>query len=156
MNKVENAISVCENHLMLTNAFGTEIEAFLTRYLIIYTSSYFEETLEEAFINRAMRTGDVFVIEYFKSEIPQKMKSVGITKLSNFVRKFGTDFVERFSNEIIGNLAIEVTSYGNIIRNRHMVAHETQGESQMTFNELVNAYKDSIKIINKMLDILND
>ena len=153
MNKVEHAILECETHLKNTDSFGTEVEAYLTRYLLLLISAHFEENLEEAFIIRAAASGDSFVSEYFKNDIPNQLKSVGITKLNNFIKKFGIDYSNKFKEKIIDELDREVTAYGNIIKNRHLVAHETT-EPQITFYELVGAYNDSKKIIDKIKEIL--
>lgn len=154
MNKVENAIEECEKHLIQTESFNSEIEAYLTRYLLLLISSYFEEELEKAFIERAMLKNDSFVIEYFKKEMPQKLKSVGIAKLSEFIKRFGNNYKESFDSEITSGLAQEVTLYGNLIKNRHLVAHETQ-EPTMTFREVVDAYQKSVKVLDKVKEIIN-
>ena len=153
MNKVEHAIDECAEHLKTTDSYGTEIEAYLTRYLIILTSAYFEELLEDAFIARAKKTNDNFIISYFENDIPNKLKSVGISKLSEFIKKFGEPYVARFYDQITKALSKEVTSYGNIIKSRHLVAHETTAP-QMTFREFVCAYHDSQKVINTIASIL--
>lgn len=153
MNKVEHTIQECEEHLRLTNSFGTEIEAYLTRYLLVLISASFEESLETAFIERAKKANDDYVIQYFKNEMPQKLKSVGISKLSEFIRKFGVSLKEKFDNDINSGMAREVTAYGNLIKNRHLVAHETQ-EPSMTFHDVKDAYIESVKIINKIKEIL--
>lgn len=153
VNKVDDAINECKKHLQQKEAFGTEIEAFLTRYLLILISSSFEEELEKIFIERVNISRDTFLIEYFRGEIPNKLKSVGISKLSQFVSRFGNKYSEKFKSEISGTR--EATLYGNLIRNRHLVAHETQ-EPTMTFNEVVNAYQESKVIIDKIKKIIND
>jgi hypothetical protein len=154
MNKVEDAITECTKHLTEKNAFGTEIEAYLTRYLLLLIFASFEEVLETAFISRAERSGDSFTAEYFKSEMPHKLQNVKISKLTELFKKFGSIYSTKFSDEVVVALQREVTAYGNIIRNRHMVAHETRFP-QMTFNELKNSYSDSKIVINKIIEIIN-
>lgn len=152
IDRIDNAIDECEKHLAQSDAYGTEIEAFLTRYLLVLISSCFEEKLEEIFIERASRTNDVFVIGYFTSEIPNKLKSVGIHKLSEIMNKIGQHYKDKFINEISSSR--EATLYGNLIKNRHLVAHETQAPA-MTFREVVEAYNESNVIIDRVKEIIN-
>lgn len=151
INKIDDVIEECTNHLNETNANGTEIENYLTRYLLVLISSSFEEEIEKMFIERANKSNDSFLIEYFKNEIPNKLKSIGLTKLSNFIRIFGESYKERFKNEI--SITAEATQYSNLIINRHLVAHETQNIN-MTFNEVVKAYEDSNIILDRIKDII--
>jgi hypothetical protein len=151
IDRVDDTIIECKKHLLQFDAFGTEIEAYLTRYLLVLISSCFEEELEKIFIERANSTNDPFVIQYFTSEIPQKLKSVGITKLSEFIAKFGNKYKEKFKEEI--SMTREATLYGNLIKNRHLVAHETQAPA-MTFTEVVSSYEESNIIIDKIKQII--
>lgn len=151
--KAENAIVVCQEHLKQTNSSGTEVETYLTKYLIMLISSCFEEELEKIFIERSKKTNDQFLIEFFKSEIPQKLKSVGIAKLSELIKKFGNKYEERFKTEI--SLTSETTFYTNIIRNRHLVAHETK-DINMTFQEVVDAYRKCNVILDRIKEIIEE
>lgn len=153
INKVEDTIEECEKHLKETDSYNTPIEAYLTRYLLVLISASFEEYIEKIFIERGSKSADVFVTEYFKSEMPNKLKSVGITKISEFLKKFGSNYRRKFQDEV--SVTIEATLYSNIISNRHKVAHETEVPS-MTFREVVDAYRRCNCILDKITDILND
>lgn len=151
INKVDNAINECTNHLIETNSKGTEIESYFTKYLLILISACFEEEIERIFIQRAEKSSDEFLIHYFKNEIPNKLKSVGIGKLSNFIQRFGEEYKTKFIQEI--STSQEATQYSNLITNRHAVAHETKSIN-MSYDEVVQAYQDSNVILDKIKSIL--
>lgn len=151
--KIESAIDVCKEHLDQTGAYGTEIESFLTRYLLVLISSCYEEELEKIFLERVNNCEDVFLIEFFKNDIPNRMKSVGISKLSEFISKFGNEYKQKFLIDI--SPTREATLYGNLIKNRHLVVHETQPIA-MTFNEVINAYRESNIILDRVKDIISN
>lgn len=153
IHKVEDAIDTCKEFLAEKDAFGTPIEAYLTRYLLVLISASFEEEIEKIFIERGSRKNDFFVKAFFENEMPNQLKSVGISKISNLLGKFGKEYKDKFKDKV--SITPEATKYANLIRNRHLVAHETQ-EPTMTFNEVVDAYRDSSKVIDRLKEIIND
>ena len=51
--RVDQAIDSCGEH-----AKGTEIEAFLTRHLLVLTCAAFEQEIESLVVERASKSGD--------------------------------------------------------------------------------------------------
>ncbi len=152
IRKVDDTIDNCKDFLKEKDAFGTTIEAYLTRYLLVLISASFEEEIEKIFIERGSKKNDVFVKAFFENEMPNQLKSVGVSKISNFLGKFGNEYRDKFIEDV--STTPEATKYANLIKNRHLVAHETQ-EPQMTFNEVVKAYEDSSIVIDKLKQIID-
>lgn len=150
--KAENAINVCKQHIINQPDQNSEIEYYLTNYLLILISSSFEEEFERLFIERAKRSQDPWVISYFEKEIPNLLKSVGIGKLSEFIGKFGTQYKQQFVDKV--STQSIATYYSLLITNRHNVAHETSTVT-VTLNETINAFYQSKQIISIVEEILH-
>lgn len=153
IRKVDNAIEECKRYLDNSNGYGTEIEAYLTRYILILISASFEEEFEKMFVERCRKSNDQFVISYMETVISDKLKSVGIKKLSHFIKAFGGNYSDKFIREV--SQTPMCTYYSNLIENRHKVAHET-AQVNMTFPEVVESYGKCHMIIETVYDIIND
>jgi len=51
--RIDQAIEACQAHLEKSGAIGTEIEAYLTRYLLVLICAAIEEEIESLIIERA-------------------------------------------------------------------------------------------------------
>jgi hypothetical protein len=63
--EIDHAIEVCERHLEQTKAFGSEIEIYLTGYLVVFICSMFEEHIETLINGRANQSADAFLASLY-------------------------------------------------------------------------------------------
>lgn len=146
--KIDNAIAVCEQHLTETNSEQTEIESYLTRYLLVLMCASFEEEIEKILLKRSDKVNDNHIKSFFKHCIDKTFRSIKSSEISGILNKFGPDYKENF--QIKANGTIEETFYNNIIINRHATAHSSG--ATITFRELVDYYEKG----HVILDYLNE
>lgn len=150
LNRIDHAIQTCKEYLDATASMGTEIEAYLTRYLLILISAVFEEEIKNIVAKRAALVKDTAVTAFVNSASRNLLRSIKTSEISGFLKKFGPDYKSDFSNKITNTRAEEC--FNTIISNRHITAH-TSG-SNMTFNELVQFYEEGHKVLDELVEVL--
>jgi len=150
--RIDKAIEDCQIHLTNTNAFGTEIEAYLTRYLLILISATIEEEIERMVAKRASRTKDRHIESFVNSCCGDLFKNYKSSKIAGLLGKFGPDYKERFNNKVNG--LREQQFYDNLITNRNDTAHESG--SNISFRDLVDFYEKGHFVLDVLAEIMLD
>lgn len=151
--KVDEALERCEEHLQSTNAFGTEIEALLTRALVVLTCSAFEEEIERMIGKRADSLGDPAITSFCKSCVSAVFRSTKSSELAGLLNRFGSPFKEKVQRRAQENQKV-VTFYNNIVVNRHGVAH-TQNLN-VTLPELRQFYEVGHVVLDWLQEIIGE
>lgn len=146
---IDKAIDDCRIHLTNSNAFGTEIEAYLTRYLLILISASFEEEIEKIITKRISKANDRHIESFAKSSLQKTFRSIYTSEIAGLLGRFGPDYQTRFQFRLN---AESVTVYNNIIRNRHITAH--QSGSNITFKELVDSYEKAHSVLDAISETI--
>jgi hypothetical protein len=152
LSSVDEAIEISNEHLKITNSFGTEIEAFLVRYILVIICAEFEKSVLDLIVKRVEKTKDTEVTTFVDSIIYKQFRRVRTSEMAGLLGSFNMELKNRFNGEI--NNTDEQVSFNNIVNNRHNMAH---GRSmvQMTFNELCDNYKKSLKILAEFKNVLD-
>ncbi len=143
--RIDEGIKTCEEHLRTSGASGTEIEAFLTRYLTIVMCASFEEHIEELVNSRAAESQDVALASFVRSSLHQVFRSVKTGEIAGLLGRFGEDHKTRFQDEMSNNERV-ATFYNNIVENRHQTTHG--GGFNLTFRELVDFYSEAQLVLD--------
>ncbi|MEW6183592.1 MAG: HEPN domain-containing protein [Bacillota bacterium] len=149
--RIDQAIEVCRDHLQVSGAFGTEIEAFLTRYLLLLIYAVFEESIKATISDRSKIYNDPDLYQFTNSCVNKICRSIMISEVSGLLGRFNSSYKEAFQQKLTGNELL-VTAYNNIVQNRHMTAHSSG--SNMTFLELVDAYQKAKAIIDYATEVI--
>lgn len=150
ISAIDQAIESCNLHLNECNAKGTEIEAFLTRYLLILICAQFEEKIKDILIKRAEKTKDMYLASYVRSSLAHIFRSIKTSEISGLLNRFGVDYKQKFQDNVSGTT--EETFYNNIVTNRHLTAHNSG--ANLTFDELVDYYEKGHTIIDHVEEAL--
>jgi hypothetical protein len=142
--RLDNAIAVCKQHLAETGLEESEIASYLVGYLIVIISAEYECAIEAMINMRAARTGDSHIMSFVEMAASKIIRSVEVDQLTGFLGHFDVQCKEAFKADQAKQAA--QAQYGNIIINRHNVAHATG--TNMTFKELEAAYAESKKILD--------
>lgn len=126
--RLENALTVCNNHLDATGARGTEIESYLVGYVLITACAEFEMRFEAMINKRFARLGDAAVSAFIAKIADTQIRVPNLDGMGAFLKKFGNAFRDGF---ISNRTAVSDTAFQNVITNRHLVAHSQGGP--MTF-----------------------
>jgi hypothetical protein len=147
---IEQTIETCKKHLTDNNAKGTEIEAFLTRYLLIFICANFEEEIKKIVVERAKKTNDKFIISFVESSVKQIFRSIKTSEIKGLLNRFGNKYKNNFEKKVTGTK--EESFYNNIVINRHLTAHS--GGANLTFDELVSHYEKAHIILDYVREAL--
>lgn len=149
--RIEQAIQACEDHLVRASASGTEIEAHLTRAMLVLTCAVFEETIEALLHERACTLPEPCMQTFFKSCVDAVLRGIRTSDLSALLGKFGAEFKESFKRRLEAHEK-SVVFYNNIVTNRHQVAH-TEGLN-VTLRELREFYEKGHIVLDNVRDTI--
>lgn len=149
--EIENAIRVCKNHLDTTSVRGTEIEAYLTRYLLVLIYGAYEKRVRQIVIDRAKQSNDTALISFVENTIANyrslRVSDIKGKLLARFSDKHARDF-DSMIKDTEGALR-----YDTIISNRHSTAH---GEPvNITFEELIECYEKAESVIASLSKVVS-
>lgn len=143
---LEHALDTCAVHLKACNARNSEIEAYLTRYLLVLAVAVFEEEFERLISDRAMQAGDPPVASFVTSATHQLLRHTKISDLKGFLGRFGPACQDAFDRGISSGKAR--VAFDAIVQSRHEVAHRGGSSTQMTFDDLRHHIADSRDILH--------
>lgn len=154
LSRVDQAIEVCNKYLSASGGRGTEFEIYVTRYLQVLIFASYEQEVKRIIQERASRISDLNIQEFMISCLNIVIRSILTSELVNLLNRFSPGYGEQFRNKIqstIENQRAE-TRYNNIVRERHITAHDTG--SSMTFRELLQSYEESHVILDFFAEII--
>jgi hypothetical protein len=153
--EIDHSIEVCEKSLTAGNSFGSELEYYLTRYLLILISACFEREIKRIVVESATsRPCDEKLRNYLEQSFDLVFRSVQVDSIKRALSLFGPSCKDRFVESITADKknARACTYYNNLILNRHETAH-VRG-SAMTFRELVDSYNQAHVILDLIAESL--
>jgi RiboL-PSP-HEPN len=147
--QIDRAIDLCEEHVDRTDSRGTEIEAFLTQYLLVLICAAFEEEIERIVIRRLSTSSDPHIESFAKSALDAVFRSTKTGEIAGLLNRFGSDYKEKFTGRISGTRA--ETYFNNIVIGRHAIAHSMG--STVTLRELIEFYKEGHTVLDAIVDV---
>jgi hypothetical protein len=146
LDEAEVAIGLCDAHLKKSGAGGTEVEVFLTKYLLIHICAAYEKEIKSMIVSRAMKTGDIQLASFIENDF-RPYRNLRISDLcGNVLKKFSKKHMDDFRSKIQGTEA--ESRYSNIIEARHSSAHG--GTMNLTFAELVKSFKEAEQVLTAL------
>lgn len=137
----------CEVHLTNCNAAGTEIESYLTQYLLVVLCADMQQEIYMLSERRASSAADNGLSSFVASSSRKILRSIGKSDIANYVGLFGAECKDRLNSQLTD---AEVTIYNNAVSRRHEVAHNLG--TQITFTE----FKEAVRIAEKILGAADD
>jgi len=146
---IDRAIEICQEHLDRTNSRGTEIEAFLTRYLLVFMCAAFEEEIEGIVLRRLAASNDRHIESFAKSALDAVFRSMKTTEIGGLLNRFSPGYKEEFKMRVNGTRA--ETYFNNIVLGRHSTAHSLG--ANVTIRELVEFYEEGHTVLDAIQEI---
>jgi hypothetical protein len=152
--EIDLAIATCEQHLTASNALGTEIEIYLTSYLLVFMCASFEEHIERLVNERASKSADTFLAAFVRSAMSQLFRSLKTSEIAGLLGRFGVEHGKRFQDEMTKTpeTARAATFFNNLVLNRHGTAHKAG--SDLTFHEVVEFYSQAHIVLDAVALVL--
>lgn len=149
--QTKEVIDVCEKHLTRVAAFGTEIEAFLVRYLLVVTCAELEAAVLSLVVDRARRTNDNEVTSFIEAVVGKQFRRLRTAEMGGLLGFFDKGLKTSFMRRI--NNTSEQAAFNNIVNNRHNMAHG-KATVQMTFSDLKTDCQHCSSILDAFADAL--
>jgi len=158
---IDNAIEVIRNHINTTEGKNPEIESYLVSYALTTIYAEYESRLNILIARRCALTDDVHLknfsqtlakcgTEVYRVE-KRRTGRITLSDLAKILKQFGEDYRDGFTLQIENKPAH--TAWDKIVNNRQLVAHQ-QG-TNLTFQELEEAYHESLKVLDAFGEALN-
>ena len=149
--RIDSAIETCREHLQSTDSQGTEVEAYLTRYLLVFVCATFEEEIKRLITRRVMAIQDEALQAFFSSCMDAVFRSIKTSEIAGLLKRFGLQYKRIFLDKLEDRV---VTFFNNIVTNRHGVAHT--GGANITFSELGNFYDEGHAVLDALKETLDE
>jgi hypothetical protein len=141
------AIEECTNHLNESQAWSTQVESYLTQYILVILCADVQQSVYALLDARisASSSDDIGLKGFAYSMGVRCLRSFGKGDLAKFLALFGKDVSSAFNSSLEDRT---VTIYNNAVANRHEVAHNSG--STITFRELADIYSAAVKVLEAM------
>lgn len=133
----------CEAHLNSTGAAGTEIESYLTQYLVIILCADIQQEIYRLSEMRTASANDGALSSYAAASSRKILRSIGKKEIAKFIEMYGVDCRDKLNSQISD---AELTIYNNAVSDRHEVAHNRG--ALISFNEFKSAMGVAEKILS--------
>lgn len=140
--RTQLAFNNCKDHLNVSSAWGSEIEAYLTQHVLVILCADVQQEIYKVVENRADMADDVALKLYAVATCKRVLRSIGKGEVAGFVGYFGSDAKDYLNHNIDDE---DVTIYNNAVSSRHDVTHSSG--TNVTFRELEEAISAARKII---------
>lgn len=145
--RTQLAFDNCQEHLNISNAWGSAIESYLTQHVLVIMCADVQQEIYSVVEKRADMADDVALKNYAVATCKKVLRSIGKGEVAGFVGHFGGDAKEYLNNNIDDE---DVTIYNNAVSSRHDVAHSIG--VNVTFREL----EDAIKAARKLITVVSE
>lgn len=148
---IDYAIETCEKHLDQTSSRNTDVEDFLTKFLLVHIYRVYESEIKRLVTERAKGSEDRYLVSYITSTLDRRLRlKVGDLK-HDILSKFGSEHTQVFDDFLDPD---DVTYYTNIVLNRHAAAHDS-GPVTITLDDISRTASRSVKVLDAFETALN-
>lgn len=147
---VREALELCMSHLDSTSARGSEVESFLTQYLLIASYAAFEEEVESIIGSRSELIADGEAANYVRVTLANVKRGLKIGELAGLVGRFSETAKEQFNLAVVNTEAH--AAWDSLLNDRHASAH---GEgAKLTIAEFAQAFEESLTVLEVLANAL--
>jgi RiboL-PSP-HEPN len=136
----------CEQHLKDTLTANTEVEFYLSQFLLVRVCAEFESRIKLLIERRCARTNDTYIKRFVQKSARRVWRDFKISDIKGNLEHFGQDYAESFRQLIDAPLE---ASWNNVYTNRHAVAHGAG--TQMSLRELKETYRKSQDVLEAVV-----
>jgi hypothetical protein len=149
--RTRSALDECRQHVDSTSSSGTEIEAFLSQYLLVLLCAEIQEEIYKVVEMRAVKCGDEEICAFTLASSKKILRSVKIGELSGFVGSFGPGRKAKFSDLLDEK---SIFQYNSAVDNRHSVAHKSG--AQVTLADMADVIESAALVLHSAMAALID
>lgn len=142
------AIESCEKHIKDELLSGSDIETFLSQYVVVLLCAEVQQSIYEI-VEKLSSTFDIDIQNYLNNSSRKLLRSIRKDELANFISLFGTDKKKLFNSQLNDS---EITYYNNAVEQRHRVAHSLN--PKVTLLDVKYAYEAAGKMLTAFKNAL--
>jgi hypothetical protein len=94
------AMEDCEKHLQASGAGGTEIEAYLTQYLVVILCADIQQEIYRLSEERAALISDAGISSFISVTSRKLLRSIKKGEIVGYVAMFGTDCKDKLNSQL--------------------------------------------------------
>jgi hypothetical protein len=136
------AVEDCEKHLQATSAVGTEIESYLTQYLVVILCADVQQEIYRLSEERAALLADTGISAFVSAGSRKLLRSIKKGEIVGYIAMFGAECKDKLNSQLTEP---EVSMYNNAVGDRHDVAHRLG--ASISFGDLKSAVVVAEKIL---------
>lgn len=158
---IDHAFELCATHRLSANAAGLdafqvkEVEHYLLRAMVMLIVSHYEQIVENLFVKRAEKCGDVEIHNLISALADRKFRSPDLGKIKDMLKMLSPSCRGTFHTQIDVNQPQAKAAWESLITARHAIVHkENQGSVTLTWSDLETAYEESQRVLQALANAL--
>ena len=152
IDEIDDAIEVCREHLNESGAWGSDVESFLTQYVLVRIRANFEQAVDALLRQPLAEVNDEYVIALAEHGIRLISRGSRTSHISETLGRIdATNALRNRFRSSISNTPIE-QSFNRIAESRNAVAHGSG--ANFTFQELVDHYERAHMVLDALRDAI--
>lgn len=129
--RTKSFLDACQLHIDETSSQGSEVEAFLSQYLLVSLCAEMQEEIYRVIEGRAQACGDDELCGFAIAASKKILRSVRSSEIAGFVGHFGQTRKQKFNDALDERVTLQ---YNTAVESRHSIAH--RGGAQVTLAEI--------------------
>ena len=150
LSEIDAAISTCAEHLDASGARGSEIEAFLTQYVLIRICANFEERVQFFLSRPVQNVADEYVRALAEQGVRHISQGSKTSDIAEMLQRIDPILRDRFRSSVSNTPGEQ--SFNQLVTSRNLTAHDRG--SSFTFNELVEHYNRAHTVLDSLRDAI--
>lgn len=140
---VREAHELCDSFLEACGARGSEIESFLTQYLLIAAYATFEGEINSIVRERSERVKDPEAANYLRVTVSNVIRGLKVGDLAGYVGRFSEQAKSDFSGAVTNTVAH--AAWDSLLNDRHASAH---GEgAKLSIGDFREAFESGLVVL---------
>lgn len=145
MDQIDLSIKDCT----LVTPTQQVFDSYLAKYLIVFISGIYEESIETIINDMVANLGSPHVSSFVKDRLSMNFQNPNFDNISNLVKKFGNI---TWSTRLSAIPLIAKDSINSIVSNKNAIAHGSP--VVITIRDVISYYNESKQIIDVIDDMM--
>ena len=158
--EIDRALSACKIHVESSRSQGSEIEQFLTNYILIRVQANFEQVVIRLLTERFQQNiiDDRFANTLVELGVSHIKKGSRTSHLSEMLGRIDPSLKDSFNSKVNGSQ--KETAYNILVSSRNDAAHRTdtghrtRTGTDMSLSDLEKYYKYALEVLDDFEDAI--
>ena len=153
--QTEVALGACRDHLQATNAFGTPIEAYLTRHLVVLLCAEVESSVRQLIHGKVGNESSAPIAALVGQIGGNIVRNARHSEIKKVLGYLGPAYAAHYDELVQSSIGDDgIARLGNAVVSRNNVAHQSQ--PTVTFAEIESAHAAAEEVIRAVREAIDD